>query len=113
MRRFLLCDLPDVHQPVRDYLNEVERDYPSTSYAMLLGVIETLKVDGPFAADCFPIGGNMWRLTTVIGFGRKANLVFTVLGSGDYFAVHGFTSSSKEEEALGTAIGRARKVALE
>ena len=113
MKRFVVCDIPDEYQPVADYFDEVRQDYPDLSYQILRGAIDVVKLDGPIVAECAPIGSKMWRLTTVLGFGNKANLIFVTLRSGDFMAVHGFTSKTDSEIQAGTAIGIARKAALE
>ena len=113
VKRFVVCDIPDEYQPVADYLDEVKRDYPNLSYEILRGAIDVVELDGSIVAECAPVGGKIWRLTTVLGFGNKANLIFVTLRSGDFLAVHGFTSKTDSEIQAGTAIGIARKAALE
>ena len=113
MKRFDVCDIPDEYRSVADYLNEVKRDYPDLSCEILLGAIEEVELDGPIVAECVPVQEKMWRLTTVLGFGSKANLIFVTVRNGNFLAVHGFTSKTDCEIQAGTALGVARKAALE
>jgi hypothetical protein len=72
-----------------------------------------LKRGGFIVADCTSLGEGLWRLTTMLGFGRRANLIFIELKNGDFLALHAFTSNNDEETARGSAIGLLRKQALD
>jgi hypothetical protein len=113
MPKFLLCDIPDEHQPVREYLKEVKRDYPYASIEALYAGIGELEFYGPAVAGCVDIGKGCWRFSMMLGFGRKANFIFIRPRSGDYLAVHAFTSETEMQMAAGCSTGIARKEALE
>jgi hypothetical protein len=112
-REVLLCDIPDEFQPVADYFDEIRSNYPEVSRDSVLGEIEDLKIYGPIAAGCLPTADGMWRLTTVLGYGRKSNLILYPLKNGNYLAVHGFVSSDNADIERGLMIATKRKANLD
>lgn len=113
VRQLLLCDIPDEYQSVRDYLKDVKRDYPYASWESIFGGIAELERFGALVAGCVDIGSDCWRLPMTLGFGRLANLIFVKLRSGDFLAVHAFSSETSEQLEAGCATGILRKEALE
>ena len=105
-RTMRLYDIPDEHPAVRTWLSELSNE---EFLAHILAVQEL----GPAFAGCQHLPGDLWALTVPIGHGKLANLLFFSLKSGDFLAIHGFTSRHNEDASAEIEIARKRKRDLE
>jgi hypothetical protein len=111
-RQMLLCDIPDGHQSVGDYLDDIREFYPEVSYDNVREAIRDVEIYGRIVTGCVPVAPALWRLPVAIGFGHKAHIMFVELKSGNYLAIHAFTSKTEGEIEPGVATGVARRLAL-
>lgn len=111
-RQMLLCDIPDNHQSVSDYLDDIMGYYPEVSYDNVCEAIRDVEIYGRIVAGCFLVAPNFWKLSVPIGFGHQAHILFVELKNGNYLAIHAFTSKKKRDIEQGVAEAIARRQAL-
>jgi hypothetical protein len=111
-RRMLLYDIPDEHQLIHQYLDEIRQSHAEVSPHFVLDHLKDVANEGRFSTGCKPVGENLWALDVLIGYGDQARILFFETPKGDYLALHGFTVRSGSDADRGFSIAAQRKRGL-
>ena len=111
-RRMLLYDIPDDHQLVPHYLDEIRTSHAEISGTIALEHLKDVANEGRISTGCTPMGEELWALDVAIGFGDVARFLFFETPRGDYMLVHGFTIKSGGDADRGFSVAVERKRGL-
>lgn len=111
-RRILLYDIPDDHQLIHQYLDELRRTLPPVSAELVLERLKEVEDFGWIEAECKPLEQEFYGLDVPIGYGKKARTLFFETPRGDYMALHAFTVESGADAERGFSVAAERKRGL-
>ena len=108
-RRMLLYDIPDDHQLIHQYLDEIRQTHSELSPNVVVDHLKEVANHGRFSTGCRPMGEDLWALDVPFGYGGVARILFFETPKGDYMAVHSFTIDSGADADRGFSIASERK----
>lgn len=112
LRRVLLYDIPDDHQLIHQFLDELRRTLPPVSAELVLERLKEVEDYEWIQAECKPLRQEFYALDVPIGYGKKARILFFETPRGDYMALHAFTVESGADAERGLTVAAERKRGL-
>jgi hypothetical protein len=112
IRQMRLYDIPDEHQLIHQYLDEIQKTHSTLSPHLVLDHLKDVANEGRFVTGCKPLLEGLWALDVSIGFGDTARILFFETPRGDYLALHGFTVCSGSDADRGLSVAADRKRGL-
>jgi phage-related protein len=107
-RHMLIYDIPDGDQLIHQYLDEIMQTLSELSAEVIEEHLKEVAEQGWIRTECRPVGEGILQLDVLIGYGKRARVLFFETPRGDYLALHAFTVASDADADRGFSIAARR-----